>query len=139
MSGAPDDAPMAATPNRALGDEAEDVVVRALANAGWTILGRNVRVARDELDVVAIDPGRPAAVVVVEVRRRRRRDFGLAEETLDWRKRRALRRAMATLREAGRLPDGTPLPDHRWRFDLVAVEPDGRGAFALRHHRGIRP
>lgn len=130
---------MAATPNRALGDEAEDAVARALTAAGWTILGRNVRVGRDELDVVAVDPGRPPAVVVVEVRRRGRRDFGLAEETLDWRKRRALRRAMAALREAGRLPDGSPLPDHRWRFDLVAVEPDGSGGFTLRHHRGLRP
>jgi len=130
---------MAATPNRALGDEAEDAVARALTSAGWTILGRNVRVGRDELDVVAVDPGRPPAVVVVEVRRRGRRDFGLAEETLDWRKRRALRRAMAALREAGRLPDGSPLPDHRWRFDLVAVEPDGSGGFTLRHHRGVRP
>lgn len=130
---------MAATPNRALGDEAEDAVARAFTAAGWTILGRNVRVGRDELDVVAVDPGRPPAVVVVEVRRRGRRDFGLAEETLDWRKRRALRRAMAALREAGRLPDGSPLPDHRWRFDLVAVEPDGSGGFTLRHHRGLRP
>ena len=130
---------MAATPNRVLGDEAEDAVARALVAAGWTMLGRNVRVGRDELDIVAVDPVPPLALVVVEVRRRGRRDFGLAEETLDWRKRRALRRAMATLREAGRLPDGAPLPDHQWRFDLVAVEPDGRGGFTLRHHRGLRP
>jgi Holliday junction resolvase-like predicted endonuclease len=130
---------MAATPNRVLGDEAEDAVVRALVGAGWAILGRNVRIGRDELDVIAIDPGPPTAVVVVEVRRRGRRDFGLAEETLDWRKRRALRRAMASLRAAGRLPDGTGLPEHRWRFDLVAVEPARRGGFTLRHHRGLRP
>jgi putative endonuclease len=130
---------MAATPNRALGDEAEDAVVRALVGAGWGILGRNVRVGRDELDVVAIDPGPPPAVVVVEVRRRGRRDFGLAEETLDWRKRRAVRRAMAALRATGHLPDGSVLPDHRWRFDLVAVEPDGSGGLTLRHHRGVRP
>ena len=130
---------MATTPNRGLGDEAEQLVADALLAAGWTMLGRNVRVGRDELDLVAVDPGPPSAVVVVEVRRRGRRDFGLAEETLDWRKRRALRRAIATLRDARRLPDGTPLPDLGWRFDLVAVEPDGLGGFALRHHRGLRP
>ena len=134
-----DHALMATTPNRGLGDEAEQLVADALLAAGWTMLGRNVRVGRDELDLVAVDPGPPSAVVVVEVRRRGRRDFGLAEETLDWRKRRALRRAIATLRDAGRLPDGTPLPDLGWRFDLVAVEPDGLGGFALRHHRGLRP
>jgi putative endonuclease len=130
---------MAATPNRALGDEAEEAVARALMAAGWTIFGRNVRVGRDELDIVALEPGAAPSVVIVEVRRRGRRDFGLAEETLDWRKRRALRRAMATLREAGHLLDGKPLPDHRWRFDLVAVEPDGTGGLTLRHHRGLRP
>jgi putative endonuclease len=130
---------MAATPNRALGDEAETAAAAALVTSGWTLLGRNVRVGRDELDVVAVDPGPPPVVVVVEVRRRGRRDFGLAEETLDWRKRRALRRAIAALRDAGRLPDGTRLPDHRWRFDLVAVEPDARGGFTLRHHRALRP
>src|SRR5215210_4731884 len=100
---------MATTANRDLGDEAEAFVGAALEGAGWTVLGRNVRVGRDELDILAVDPGPPATIVVVEVRRRGRRDFGLAEETLDWRKRRALRRAIVRLREVGLLPDGTML------------------------------
>jgi Holliday junction resolvase-like predicted endonuclease len=130
---------MAVTTARRRGDKAEGFVVSSLIAAGWTILGRNVRVGRDELDLVAVDPGPPSSIVVVEVRRRGRRDFGLAEETVDWRKRRALRRAIAALRLAQRLPDGTLLPDLGWRFDLVAVEEDPRGGFLVRHHRGVRP
>ena len=130
---------MAVTTARRRGDKAEGFVVSSLISAGWTILGRNVRVGRDELDLIAIDPGPPRSIVVVEVRRRGRRDFGLAEETVDWRKRRALRRAIAALRLAQRLPDGTILPDLGWRFDFVAVEEDDRGDLLLRHHRGVRP
>ena len=85
------------TAARRNGDAGERLVAAALARAGWTILARNMRLGRDELDIIAIDPGPPAALVVVEVRRRGRRDFGLAEETLDRRKRAAMRRAVGAL------------------------------------------
>jgi putative endonuclease len=113
------------------GDAAEASVAAHLCRLGWEILGRQVRVGRAELDIVAIDPGPPSMLVVVEVRWRARRDFGLAEETVDWRKRSRLRRAGAGLREECALPDGTALPRLPLRFDLVVVEPGGR----LRHHR----
>lgn len=127
------------TPAQLAGDEAEALVAARLGAAGWTILARNLRLARDELDLVAADPGPPPALVIVEVRRRGRRDFGLAEETLDHRKRRALRRAIATLLDGGVLPDGRLLPALPLRVDLVAVEPGPAGTVVVRHHRGIRP
>lgn len=120
-----------------IGDAAEQLTVDRLRAAGWTILGRNVHVGRDELDLVAVDPGPPPALVVVEVRQRGRRDFGLAEETLDHRKRRALRRAAGALLERGALPDGTPLPPLPLRFDLVAIDPARDGTPTIRHHRAI--
>ena len=61
----------------------------------------------------------------------------LAEETLDYRKRAALRRAVGTLLERGTLPDGTQLPHLPLRVDLVALDVDGDGRPSLRHHRGI--
>ncbi len=127
------------TPAQLAGDEAEALVAARLAAAGWTILARNARLGRDELDLVAIDPGPPRWLVVVEVRRRGRRDYGLAEETLDYRKRKALRRAIAALRDAEKLPDGTVLPPLPLRVDLLAVDVDAAGNPSIRHHRAIRP
>ncbi len=120
------------------GAAAERLVACGLERLGWTILGRNVRVGHGELDLIAVDPGPPRALVVVEVRWRARRDFGLAEETLDRRKRGALRRATGRLLAGGMLSDGTPLPALPLRIDVVAVDrgPDRR--VVVRHHRGVR-
>lgn len=122
-----------------IGDAAERLAADRLAAAGWTILARNLRLGRGELDILAVDPGPPATLVIVEVRRRGRRDFGLAEETLDWKKRRALRRTVGTLLEAGALPDGRLLPALPIRLDLVAIDPGPDGEPSVRHHRGLWP
>ncbi len=144
------DGPMTAGPHRTsaqqLGDAAEDLVAAHLATLGWSILGRQVRVGRHEVDLVAVDRGPPAELVVVEVRWRSRRDFGHGEETFDWRKRRHLHQALFALQEAGRLPGGRVLPRLPGRVDLVVVEPPAAGAGGvpgtagpapprLRHHR----
>lgn len=113
------------------GDDAEAQVARYLTRLGWSVFGTKVRVGRSELDLVTVDPGPPPALVIVEVRWRSRRDYGLAEETVTGRKRSHLHHAGFRLRDAGRLPDGTLLPPIPLRFDLIAVEPGGR----LRHYR----
>jgi Holliday junction resolvase-like predicted endonuclease len=121
------------------GDAAEAMVVARLVAAGWHVLGRQVRVGRAELDLVAVDPRPPPALVVVEVRWRGSRDFGLAEETVDGRKVARLRAGLARLLAAGILPDGAPLPRLPARIDLVAVEPPiaPAGAPRFRHYRAI--
>jgi len=131
MAGQPTD-PTRTAAQRA-GDAAEELVATTLVEAGWTILARNVHVGRRELDLVAIDPGPPAALVIVEVRWRSRRDFGLPEETVDHRKRARVHEAAFRLLAVGELPDGTGLPHLPLRFDLVVVEP-GRPP-RQRHHR----
>jgi putative endonuclease len=118
------------------GDTAESLVLVRLLAAGWTVLARNVHVGRNELDLVAVDPGPPASLVVVEVRWRSSRGFGLPEETVDRRKRMHLRMATYGLLDRGVLPDGVTLPRLPVRFDLVVVEPTARGGEpAVRHHR----
>jgi putative endonuclease len=119
------------TPAQQAGDAAETLAIGRLSDAGWTVLARNVHVGRREIDLVAVDPGPPAALVIVEVRWRGGRDFGLPEETVDHRKRVRVRAAAYGLLERGSLPDGTPLPALPLRFDLVVVEPGDR----VRHHR----
>jgi putative endonuclease len=115
------------------GDDAETLVAERLAAIGWSILARNVHVGRHEIDLVAVDPGPPPRLVVVEVRLRASRRYGLAEETVDFRKRRHLRDAAWTMVAAGALPDGRPIPALNLRFDIVVVEPDPP---RMRHHRG---
>jgi putative endonuclease len=119
------------------GDTGERVVEAALIAVGWQILGRNVHIGRSEIDLIAVDPRPPPALVLVEVRWRGDRDYGLPEESVDWRKRRRLRAAVGGLIEAGRLPDGTPLPALAIRIDIVALEPPSEpgGEIRLRHHR----
>jgi putative endonuclease len=129
MAEHPDD--RARTQAQQAGDAAETLVASRLVAAGWTVLARNVHVGRHEIDLVAIDPGPPTALVVIEVRWRARRDFGLPEETVDHRKRARVRAAAFGLLDRGSLPDGEPIPHLPLRFDLVVVEPGER----LRHHR----
>ncbi len=119
------------------GDAAESMVAERLTAEGWAILARNVHVGRHELDLVAIDPGPPAMLVVVEVRWRADRAFGLPEETVDHRKRTRVRTAAYGLLDRGTLPDGGGLPHLPLRFDLVVVEPAASrdGQRRIRHHR----
>jgi putative endonuclease len=128
------------TAAQVLGDAAEELVGARLAANGWRVLARNVRVGRFELDLVAVDPGPPPSLVIVEVRWRARRDFGLPEETVDYRKRVHLRAGALALLERGAIGDGgDPLPRLALRIDLVVVEPPaGPGrAPRVRHHRAI--
>ena len=120
-----------------IGRRVEERVAATLRAAGWTILGRNVRCGRHELDIVGVDPGPPATLVIVEVRWRASRSHGLPEETVGHRKRLALHRGLGWLLAAGALPDGTPLPRLPVRLDLVGVEPGSGGELAVRHHRGV--
>jgi putative endonuclease len=113
------------------GDAAEAQAAEYLAGLGWQILATHLRVGRAELDFVALDPAPPRWLVVVEVRWRHRRDYGLPEETVDGRKRSRLHKAGFALRERGALPDGRAVPDLPLRFDLIVVEPGDR----LRHYR----
>jgi putative endonuclease len=125
------------TPRRRAGDTAEGRVATMLRSHGWVVLARQLRIGRDELDIVALDPGPPATVVVVEVRSRRSPTFGVQEERLDEAKVRRLYRAMGALRASGRLPDGRALPTgFAWRVDLVAVD---AASNRLRHLKGLIP
>ncbi len=110
----------------------------SLARSGWQLLGRNVRLGRDEIDIVAKDPGPPQRYVLIEVRERRSRGYGLAEESLDPRKRARLRRAAARLMATA--PDELRVSrEARLAVDLVVVERGHRGGGGpeLRHYRDV--
>lgn len=124
------------------GDAGEAVAAAYLAARGWRILARQVRLGRDEIDLVTIDPGPPRTLVAVEVRSHTTGRFGPPEMSVDRSKVARCYRALAALRRAGRLADGTRLPVLPWRVDLVAVDLDptlapGHGGPRVRHLRAL--
>jgi Holliday junction resolvase-like predicted endonuclease len=122
---------------------AERLVADRLGRAGWEVIGRSLRVGRDEIDILAVDPGPPRSLVFVEVRSATDTRFGLPEERVDRRKVRHLYRAAAAARTAGLLPGGAQVLRLPWRVDLVAVEAvptlaAGVGGSVVRHLRDVR-
>jgi putative endonuclease len=138
---------------RGSGDRAEAFVADRLRESGWRIVGRQVPVGRDELDIVAVEPGTGPSVggtlVFVEVRSARDGRFGAPEESVVGRKAARTYRAALALLRAGTLPDGRALPRLPWRVDVVAVTglgadvPDGPAhalpRLRVRHLRGVDP
>lgn len=115
------------------GSAAESHAAAYLAASGWRIVARNLRLGRDEIDIVAVDP--ESVVVVVEVRSLRVSNFGEPEERVDRRKVARLYRALAALRRSESVDAG---PARDWRVDLIVV--DGRpGRSEIRHLRGLEP
>ena len=105
-----------------------------MTTLGWSVVARNLRVGRDEIDLLCLDPGPPAELVVVEVRSLRSAAFGAPEERVDGRKVGRLYRAAAALgshldRRMGGLPR---------RVDLVVVDRRS-GPVDLRHMRRLVP
>lgn len=82
-----------ADPRHSLGRWAEDAAARWLTELGWRILARRWRVAEGELDLVALDAD--GTLVGVEVRARTLLHTGSASESVDARRVRRLRRALA--------------------------------------------
>lgn len=104
---------------RALGRRGEDLAAAHLVRAGLRVLGRNVRVGRIELDIVACEGD---ALCVIEVKLRRSDAFGSPEEAVDLRKQRRIARATGELL-ARREESGLELPrTRRIRFDVVAID-----------------
>ena len=128
------------TPRRAAGDQAEEAAARHLVRLGWSVLGRNVRIGRTELDIVAVEPGVTAAFVVVEVRSRSGPRFGEPQESVDAAKVTRLYAAAWQLARVGHLPDGRRLPHGAPRVDLICAVRDrrsGDGWHLSPHLRGV--
>lgn len=106
-------------PRHLLGERAESLVCDRLRAEGFAIVGRNVRVGRSEIDVIA---RRGMLLVFCEVRARRRRDFVSPLATIDARKIARIRTA-AQRWLVGRAYRGVAI-----RFDAAGVsfEDDAR-------------
>jgi putative endonuclease len=111
----------------ALGIYGEEVAVRHLEEAGWTILARNWRCEAGELDVVALDG---EVLVFCEVKTRSGLGFGSPLEAVTRAK------ALRQRRLAARWLDSHGARTREIRFDVVGVLSPRRGAPVLEHVRG---
>jgi putative endonuclease len=100
-----------------VGEAGEAAAVAHLRADGYAILERDWRCRLGQIDIVAEDGG---TLVVVEVKARRGRGYGLPQEAVDHRKRRKLRALLDAYRTT------TGRHHQPGRIDVVAVELDGR-------------
>ena len=105
-----------------LGQRAEEAVARYLEAAGCVIVGRNLRLGRLELDIVA---RRAELVLVVEVRTRGAGAWTTGLGSLSHAKRERIRRAGQRLWRDRYKGDPTV---ERLRFDAASVRFDGAHA-----------
>lgn len=118
------------------GSSAEDQAAQYISALGWSVLARNVKVGpRDEIDLVAIDPG--GDLVCVEVRSARSPAFGAPEERVDSRKVGHLYRAAQAFRRSEQARQlGVGALDVR--VDLVVVDLRTTTQ-VIRHLRRLEP
>jgi putative endonuclease len=111
MRRSPDDTKQP-TKKQRLGARAESIVCEDLAARGYAIVDRNVRVGRNEIDIIA---RRGRLVIFCEVRARARPDFVSPLATIDAAKVRRVRSAAADWMRAHRCPGDA------MRLDAAAV------------------
>lgn len=115
--------------NRQLGAWGEAIAVRHLEKKGYSIRDRNWHSSRGELDLVAQDG---QTVVIVEVKTRAGRGYGLPEEAITPVKRRRL------LRTAWIYMDRHGLMESDWRVDVIAIEGSPRsGLDRIEHYQNV--
>ncbi len=106
-----------------LGQRGEALAVAHLKKRGLRIEAQNFRCRLGEIDLVARDG---SVLVFVEVRSRTSAEFGLPQETVDYRKQRRLRQ-IAQVYLQGRVETTV-------RFDVVAVLFDREGNLRRLEH-----
>jgi putative endonuclease len=130
-----------AGPRGAIGAAAEAAAAAHLRHRGWVVLGRNLRVGRDEVDILAREPGCPPVLVVLEVRARSRSGFGSPLESVDDGKVARLYRAAWALRRRGHPAVAeAELSAIRWRIDVITLRRSASGEWLVEQHlRGLEP
>jgi putative endonuclease len=114
-----------------LGSRGEAAAARYLRRKRFRLIGRKIRSAGVEIDLVAADG---PTIVFVEVKTRATHHAGHPAEAIDAFKQRRLSRGAAAYVKRHRLAG------HPVRFDVVAVTwPDGRARPAIEHYSNAFP
>ena len=94
-----------------LGKSGEDAALEYLQKKGYFLIGRNVKLFCGEIDLLMKDK---KALVVVEVKTKSNRLFGLPQEEVDFHKKRKLLQLAKALTQK--------FPDAPIRIDVVAID-----------------
>lgn len=111
-----------------LGRRGEEAAAAYLQANGYTILARNLRCGRGEIDLLATRDG---LLVFVEVRTRRSGAFAHPEETVTPRKQAHL------LAAAEQYLQEHPESPENWQFDLIAIEGDPDREPVIAHFENV--
>jgi putative endonuclease len=103
-----------------LGRTSEEAACRYLTARGLTLLERNYRSRRGEIDLIMLEK---TCIVFIEVRFRSSPRYGSALESVDRRKQEKLIAAAQQY-----LQVHTPAAKQTARFDVITIEPDARDA-----------
>jgi putative endonuclease len=103
-----------------VGSDAEQRAIQFLEGLGYTIIGRNYRGARGEIDIICEDG---PTICFVEVRYRRRSRYGLPIETIDTAKRRRI------INTARQWLANQNLVERECRFDILTMVGDDEPAY----------
>ena len=107
-----------------LGRGFEELVASHLESHGWSVVGRNVRFGRREIDLVI---QRERIVAFVEVKGRRGSGYGHPLHAITWKKRREIAAvALWWMQRHGQ-------PGLSYRFDAVSVVRDPGGRVTIAH------
>lgn len=115
------------SPTQKVGLEAEEVAWQFLKRRGFKLLDRNYNTRRGELDMVVT---KDDSLVFVEVRFRKRLDYGTGAESIDWRKQQKL---IHTAEHYLQFRVRNPGRYQEIRFDVLSLGPgyeDGDGGEA---------
>lgn len=115
--------------SKPLGQRGEDAAVRYLRRRGMKILDRNVRLGRNEIDIIAQDGD---TTVFVEVRTRATADDVAPEDTIRETKKTHLRRAAQVYMTRHGI-------HHQYRFDVVGVILPERGKPEITYYDNAFP
>tara|TARA_R110002111_G_scaffold40203_6_gene75365 strand:+ start:455 stop:817 length:363 start_codon:yes stop_codon:yes gene_type:complete len=105
------------TQSKQIGDQAEQLALTHLQQAGLTLVTRNFRRPGGEIDLIMLDN---KTLIFVEVRYRKSARFGSALESVNKQKQQRL------IQTASAYIQQSPTAYANYRFDVVAIMPENK-------------
>ncbi len=111
-----------------LGHWGEDKAAEYLIGKGYSIMDRNWKLGKRDLDIVATKDGE---IVFVEVKTRRNNDFMMPQQAVDWRKARSLSYCIKAYLNYHRL-------NMRFHVDIIAITGTNDENITIDHIENVR-